>query len=262
MIRKFIAAFVLALFMSSTAFADAVIDWKDNVIRVTGNALGPPHLDKRDSFYKNLARQGARLDAFRNIAELISSMTKTAAYFSDDYLSDDVIKTSMDFEFIPGQVRQTAIKFEEDGVCTVTLEIDILGDVSAMILSPFKNEPKLSFPMPSTNVNLDGTTYTGLIIDCRGLPLNPVMSPAIKNANGQTIYGHQFLSYEKISSNGIVAYGMESSSRAGNNPLLVKAISLSDLNANPVVSVADADKILAANQRDKFLENCAVVLLK
>lgn len=50
--------------------------------------------------------------------------------------------------------------------------------------------------------------------------------------------------------------------RAGNNPLVIKAIRLSDLNANPVVSVADADKILAANQYDKFLDNCAVVFVK
>ena len=51
-------------------------------------------------------------------------------------------------------------------------------------------------------------------------------------------------------------------SRAGNNPMVVKAVNLTDLDANPVVSVEDADKILAANQHDKFLENCAVVFKK
>ena len=53
-----------------------------------------------------------------------------------------------------------------------------------------------------------------------------------------------------------------SRSRAGNNPLIVKATGIADLSATPVVSNADADKILAANQHDGFLSNCAVVFVK
>ena len=33
--------------------------------------------------------------------------------------------------------------------------------------------------------------YTGLIVDCRGLELQPVMSPVIRNSNGTRIYGHK-----------------------------------------------------------------------
>lgn len=51
-------------------------------------------------------------------------------------------------------------------------------------------------------------------------------------------------------------------SRAGNKPLIVKATSLTDLDATPVVMIDDADKILAANRSDKFLDNCAVVFVK
>lgn len=266
MIRKFIAAFVIIFFAASTtAFADASIDWERGVIRVTGNALGPINLDVRDSFYKNLARQGARLDAFAITAELINSQMELIAAQSDiPNVGDGMVRTSMEFEFPQGQVRQIDTKVYEDGICEVTLEINIFGEgsVSDLIFAPFKNEPKLSFAKPSTNVKLDDTKYTGLIIDCRGLLLNPVPSPVIRNADGQIFYGHKFLTHEKIVSNGIVAYGKGNAARAGNNPLIVKAVALSDINENPVVSVADADKILAANQRDKFLENCAVVFMR
>ncbi|MBR0061913.1 MAG: hypothetical protein IJP68_10595, partial [Selenomonadaceae bacterium] len=83
----------------------------------------------------------------------------------------------------------------------------------------------------------------------------------------EKIYGHQNLDYDKIIVNGMASYANDvndqiSRSRAGNNPLVVQATSLSDINANPVVSATDADRILAANQRDKFLENCAVVFVK
>ena len=97
--------------------------------------------------------------------------------------------------------------------------------------------------------------------------INPVMSPVIKNADGTKIYGHQNLDYDKIIINGMASYSADaydqtSQQRAGSNPLVVKAERLDDFNANPVVSVADADKILAANAHDKFLNNCAVVFVK
>ena len=109
--------------------------------------------------------------------------------------------------------------------------------------------------------------YTGLIIDCRGMNINCVMSPVVKNADGTPIYGHKNLDYDKIIVNGMAAYSTDaydqiSKQRAGNNPLVIKAVRLDDLSANPVVSVADADKILAANSHDRFLDNCAVVFVK
>ena len=58
--------------------------------------------------------------------------------------------------------------------------------------------------------------------------LNPVMSPVIKNANGQAIYGHKNLDYDKIIVNGMASYAGDaydqiSRERAGNNPIVVKA---------------------------------------
>ena len=93
------------------------------------------------------------------------------------------------------------------------------------------------------------------------------MSPVIKNANKQKIYGHENLDYDQIVVSGMASYANDtgdeiSRSRAGNNPLIVKATALADLNATPVVSNADADRILAANQQGGFLNNCAVVFVK
>lgn len=173
-------------------------------------------------------------------------------------------------------MREVESKYDEDGTCEVVLEMPLFGakdSLAEAAFTPMKSKMKAAFPQP-TNVTIINqptivnNNYTGLIIDCRGLGgVNPVMSPVIKNNNGQPIYGHQNLDYDKIIVNGMASYANDTSDqisrlRAGNNPLVVKAESLSDLNANPVVSVADADKILAANQHDKFLDNCAVVFVK
>lgn len=105
--------------------------------------------------------------------------------------------------------------------------------------------------------------FTGLVIDCRGLGLKTAMSPTIKNSNGTKIYGHKNLDIDKIISMGMADYvnDPENVSRAGSNPLIVKAIALENFNSDPVVSIADSNKILVENYVSKFLNDLKVVFL-
>lgn len=105
--------------------------------------------------------------------------------------------------------------------------------------------------------------YTGLIVDCRGLNLRPVMSPVIKNANGTTIYGHKNIDITKLIAEGLVAYVKDTNSvaRAGDNPLVVKAIRLDFAETVPVLSIADSNRVLIENHATKFLADLKVVFL-
>lgn len=105
--------------------------------------------------------------------------------------------------------------------------------------------------------------YTGLIIDCRGLGLKSVMSPVIKNINGTKIYGHKNLDIDKIIVMGMADYvsNPQEVSRAGFNPLIVKALSLEDGNSTPVISLNDSNRILIENSATKFLKDLKVVFL-
>ena len=105
--------------------------------------------------------------------------------------------------------------------------------------------------------------YTGLIVDCRGLGLQPVMSPVILNTNGTKIFGHKNLDVDKIVAQGMVDYVTDPQqvARAGDNPLVVKAVELKDFNANPVLSLADSNRVLIENHATKFLKDLKVVFL-
>ncbi|MBR2773904.1 MAG: hypothetical protein IKD73_02830, partial [Selenomonadaceae bacterium] len=106
--------------------------------------------------------------------------------------------------------------------------------------------------------------YTGLVVDCRGIgTLNPVMSPVIKDESGAKIYGHKNLDYDRIIREGMATYAqdMSQASRAGSNPLIVRAVRLDDLNANPVLSMEDSNMVLYENKSSHFLEDIAVVFL-
>ena len=272
MIRRFIAAFVLILFMSSTAFAaEDYVDWGNNVIRVTGWGIGPENWHERDNFYRIYARQAAQIDALRRIAEFaIAFQITPSTTVRDLMLENDAVNSALTADVNPLRPMKISTNFFSDGTCSVVMEVRIFGkggSLAEVMISYFKEENKIPFAKSVGNVNLSGTKYTGLIIDCRGLPLNPAMLPLIKRDNGQAIYSHQNIDNEKIIADGLAVYTDNASdqisrSRSGNNPLVVRAIALSDLNATPVISAADADKILAANQRDKFLENCAVVFVR
>ena len=130
---------------------------------------------------------------------------------------------------------------------------------------PTPAAPSVQLPQPSASASgaaIGG--FTGLVVDCRGLGLKPVMSPVIKNAEGTPIYGYKNLDYDKVVSEGMAAYtsNPEKLTRAGSNPLVVKAVSLENHNGNPVISVADANRVLMENGKSGFLENLKVVFLR
>ena len=278
--RKCAIAFATAMMMlamlATTAFAaEGTVDWSKGVIRATGIGVGKATSKNKPGVYRAQAKRAAMMDAQRNLAEIVKGVRVTAdSTMRDLELESDLVRTRVD-AIISGMVEVSS-QYYEDGTYEVVLEMPLFGakdSLSQAAFIPFKDEPKVSFMQPTdiTIINqptIINANYTGLIIDCRGLGgVNPVMSPVIKNDIGQAIYGHKNLDYDKIILNGMASYAEDvsdsiSRSRAGNNPLVIKAVRLSDLNANPVVSAADADKILAANQHDQFLDNCAVVFIQ
>lgn len=270
------SAVILMLTMMAVAFAaEGQVDWSKGVVRAIGIGAGKPQYQKTNpGVYRAQAKRAAIMDAQRNLAETVNGVRVTGESTMEDMiLQSDVVRTRVDS--IIKNMTEVSSKYDADGTYEVVLEMPLFGStnsLSEVAFIPFKDEPKVAFPAPVDVTIINQPTvvnnnYTGLIIDCKGLGINCVMSPVIKNANNQAIYGHQNLDYDKIIVNGMASYADTTSdqisrARAGTNPLIVKALKLSDFNANPVVSVEDADKILAANQHDRFLDNCAVVFVK
>lgn len=279
--KKFTACLATALMLmtmfAATAFAEHTVDWGKGVIRAVGIGAGKEaYKTKNPGVYRAQAKRAAMMDAQRNLAEAVKGVQVSSESTMEDLiLQSDIVKTRVD-TLIKGMSEVSSEYNEKDGTYEVVLEMPLFsanGSLAEAAFIPMKSKAKAAFPKPVDVTIINQPTvinnnYTGLIVDCQNLGgVNPVMSPVIKNDNGQAIYGHQNLDYDKIIVRGMASYADDASdqisrARAGNNPLVIKAVRLSDLNANPVVSVADADKILAANQHDKFLDNCAVVFVK
>ena len=273
---------VSAIMLTATVFADNIengTDWDKGVVRATG--IGTYKSGAKKNLRRPQAHRAATMDAQRNLAESVQGVNVSSeSSMRDLELEYDIVKTRVDAN-IKG-MTEISSKYFDDGTCEVTLEMPIFGaskSVASAAFLPFKDDPKEPFPQPSTNVNINinntttvggvvGGKYTGLVVDCSGMGLEAVMSPVIKNGNGQPIYGYKNLDIDKVIDEGMASYANYANDeisryRAGNNPLIVRAQKIDGtIPGNPVVSVADADKILIANQSDMFLDNCNVVFVK
>jgi hypothetical protein len=126
-------------------------------------------------------------------------------------------------------------------------------------------------PLPGGEPGLtplsDNGPFSAVIIDCRGLNVEAIMSPKLYDTTGREVYGTVRVSYDYAVDTGIVGYPRSMaeairSARAGSHPLIVRGLRTADRHRlHPVISLEDADRILAANNRDHFLEQTRVIFL-
>ena len=263
-----IAALVICTGIRTEA-APVGTDWGTQKITVIGSGVPAPGMMGAQT--RIMAKRAAIADAYRQLAEAVKGVQVDAETTVEmAMVQSDTVNLKVSALIKGAQIVSENVT--SDGAYEVTMEIPMFGAsggiASAVLERPTYVEP---FPEPQTQ-RIDISTsvqisvkggYTGIVIDCRGFHLQPVMSPVIKNANGQKIYGHQNLDYDKVIEYGMASYAdsMAQAYRAGSNPLVIKAVRLDDFDSNPVVSMSDADLILSENQISKFLDDTAVVFL-
>ncbi len=252
-IKKIAALFLTAIMLSaSTVSAQDTFDWENGIFCAVG--IGAVQSENVDSpFFKMHMRQAARLAAFSGIADVLSLETES-------YENGKIIIGNSRIKSNDLRARQIKEDFYEDGTCEVLIEVDVWGEhsLAAEIFSDLKSRSKKPFPKPENELKTL-EKYTGLIVDCRGLGFEPTFKPAIKNEQDRIILGIDNFDYAELV-NGIAAYVKSGkSTRAGQNPLVVKAIAIDTTNHIAIVSNSDAELILNAEKNCGLLRRAAVV---
>lgn len=282
MVKSLLMAVMMTVLLTATVFASGNTDWQNGSISAEGFGSAPANARSAGQA-RALARRAAIVDAYRNLGEYAEGVNVNAeTTVKDMVVESDVIKTKMS-ALIKG-ARIISEQMNPDGTYQVEMQIAMFGgtDSLAAAVLPTAN-PIEPFPapvivplspagsgIPQTAVpnaprNAAAGGYTGLIVDCSGLGLECVMSPVIFDANNKPIYGNKNLDSTKVIRYGMASYsrdGVTDLTRAGSNPLVVKAVSLTGNDCNPVISVEDANRVLLENQASGFLTNCAVVFIK
>lgn len=109
--------------------------------------------------------------------------------------------------------------------------------------------------------------YTGVLIDARGLELNPALFPRIVNEDGKVVYGPEFFLPTYAAERGAVSYYNSISAaladdRLGYNPLRITAQRVEGNNSTTIVIAnSDARKLHGSLENLRLLERCRVIIL-
>lgn len=281
------------------------INYAAGTIKATGYGAPPPSAQSPVQA-RLLAMRAAVVDAQRNLAATVSSIQVTASTKVRNYIvQSDEVDTRL--SVVLDQARTVSETFERDGTAVAVVEIPMYGPTSvASVVLPrvlsaapaaaasysavapssarvfagpsspaYRIEPMRPAPPPLALLGgeppltplSDSGPFTAVLVDCRGLGIQAVMSPKLLDTTGREVYGTVRVTPEYAIETGIVGYPRSMAeairgARAGSHPLIVRALRAADKHRfHPVISIEDADRILAANNRDRFLERTAVIFL-
>lgn len=226
---------------------------------------------------KLMARRAAVVEAQRNLLETV----KDVAIDLETNVEMSMTLNDTIHSEISGVIRGARVIDEEyipeDGIYRVTMSVPMygVGSLGQVVFdNVIGNNQKVPVPAPSPAYNpstqLNGN-YTGLVIRARGAGLVRTFCPAIYDTSGRAIYGVYNVDKKYAIDYGVVGYAQGpqgwdkvrmGTSRAGSNPLVVDIVEVRQRVANKcdvVISVEDADRILAENRYSHFLDNYAVM---
>ena len=240
-----------------------VINWTKGIVQATG--IGAPP----EKFYgkpnaRPLALRAAKLDAYRNILEVINGVRINSATVVKDFaVENDVIMSKVE-----GMVKGAEVVKKEylsDGTVEITIQMNLQGGFAQLILpediKPLESIKSVMPPQSSSAV------YTGLVVDARGLKTRPAMSPKVLDENGQEVYGSAFVSREYAVQQGMSGYAKDLAAAQGNqrvtdNPLTVKGLRAEGAGRSDIViSNADASRLRSASENLSFMKKCRVMIV-
>lgn len=257
-------------------FGDIEINWTDNNIKI--KSKGVPS-DRGTIAQKRLfAQRLAKLSAQKKLLEFINNIRINSELVVKDIIREEGIKDK-----INNLIRETKnieTNNLSDGSVEIILQINLFNQSGREIKKEISNENQSiasivlneKFIKSGKKTDLKGLEnkekYTGLIIDCRELKLNPSLLPSIIDEKNNKAY----LDKDNFNLNNIINFSsvsyynsfseVKKSLRIGENPLIVKPLKVSgEYKTDIVIGNETLKKILGLNTNDKILDENRVIIL-
>jgi hypothetical protein len=238
-------------------------------IEVIGVAPYPARAESR-AHARMQARQAAILDAQQQLVEQLYGVQVTATRRKSNQRIDEDIAAHTE-----GVLRGARIVAERDRGDLYEVRMRWTPPSGAGALPQPERQPALPKPTPvgtppTRHAPCIPMGYTGVVIDARGLGLQPSMSPRLRDAYGNTLWGNLEIAPETVIEYGLAAWARTEAelkhpnlrARIGENPLWIRAIRVQGVGRNEVIlDSADAERLLRENAVGGFLERLAVVFL-
>jgi hypothetical protein len=273
-----IKIFILLVLTSANCMADqakpyhcvtrsenGVVNWSTGNISVLGKASP----DNNTETSQESVPGSARADANRHIIETLKNIKIDNALSVNDYASkNDVILAGMEKTagdaIVARQYYTSALAVE------IMVETSMYGGFLQLVLpEEIRQIPKIALEIKDgSGILTKENLYTGLIVDTRGLGVEPILNPVIVSEQGHDVYASNFISREFAVQNGVAKYlcSMDKAKkdhRVGNNPLILKGLRKDGKQNNAIViKMSDYRLLEKATERHTFLKECRVIIVK
>jgi hypothetical protein len=241
------------------------INYSQGIVTATGIGSIPEYAVNAGQA-RAMAIRAAKVDARRQLIELVNGITLTSETTMRNRMVDEVVKERVS-GLIRGAYQVGEVRYLSDTSVEVTMAVPLTG-ISEIVIPAegFATAPPAATetvppPAPTTGA------LTGVIIDARGLGVRPALAPRVLDQNDNVVYGPGNYTREFAVTNGVAGYSKSldaarEDQRVKGNPLIVKAVSVRGTNrTDVVVSTADAAKIRSADAAYHVLQDCRVLIL-
>lgn len=259
--------FFLLIPLSAGEKTGSVIDWQRGIITAYGiasvriNDEGKPisAIDNEPislNLERNNAYERAREIALENLISAIKSIqVEETLYMADMLKKYEYTRERLDRNINSLPVNHYPVDFYRSG-CKIQLTI---GDLISVF--PY-SYPREDFPRCASNPIQ--TEYTGLIIDTRGLDIEPMIFPVIFNSEGLEIYNRYYINISNAVRYGMVSYVHSEdealkNKRIGDRPYYT--VALKKNRGCPVLSEKDVRKIFSSEKTIVELQKCKVIFI-
>jgi len=283
MLRHIITALSL-LFLSTTlsiaqlvdSVSNGSIDWQQRMIIATG--FGAPNKNMPPETWEIGSRKAAEIDAMATLLGVVTGITIDASVSVENFMTTHQ-EISAKVKGVLRNFKVIATRTRANGLTEVDVGIPIDGNLAnCFIPDLLEKKPPLRQPQQQKPQEPE-KSYTGLIIDARGLGVRPAMLPKVINENGEEVYGTGYVSRDYAVNQGIVGYskqmdmardvrpetvrrGWGLDARVGANPMVIKAIESSgSRRTDTVISNDDAQRLHSMDSYLKLMHECKVVFL-
>lgn len=236
------------------------INWTSGCVTATG-------IGSVDSAIRNVLQTAfqVRMNADARVVDLtrpnmnlqieVEEMAAAAEIVGQKTLSDDRVEITVKMELFGGFAQ-------------LLLPTDIKQVES---IKPLSQSREITSEGVATSMRhwpgVDSDTYTGLIVDARGIGAQPAMVPVLLDENGMEVYSPAFVSREYAVQQGVCQYmralgDSANLARVAPKPLWVKGLrTRTAASCDVVISNADAARLRGASSHLSFLKQCRVIIL-
>ena len=236
------------------------VDWTNGIVEASATGTPPGHACS-PAQGRALAETEAKSLALKHLIGLLHSIRID---------SRSTVKEALEHQGAVDELMAAVLRKScatensplADGAVRVTMAIRLNGAFADLVL------PKTIVTIKTVEQSeKKDEKFTGLIIDCSGIPLSPAMVPMITSEDGQVVYGTAYVSRDFALEEGMAAYARglaraRDNPRVGPNPLIVKGLRTVKTRAcDVVISNADAAKIKSAGSNISFLHKGRVLFV-